>query len=356
MPRRKKLPQVDYNGLGKRSDNLVVQKTNPLLSLSETGLTLAEFKILDAYLGRIDSHAPDKRLVSFEKGEIERLLDVVKINATDLEKRIDNLFQVVTIRDAGKKDGFIKIALFERAECSRNEDGTWQIILGASLSAMEYIFNPERLGYLRYNLRNVIKLTSRYSYILFLYLEQNRHMHLTWEVELDELKALLRCEADTYKEFKYFNKLVLKKCFDELNAKTDCKFTYEPVKKGRLVKCVRFSLESLVKTDDVPGQLTIEDFSNMQREDDRDNICAGFSSSEFDGFTTDQLKLLKDLAWDCKHDENIERHYGVLQDYALACQYATADYLRQSILMAKSQGAKNLYLYVKKMVENDRQR
>lgn len=51
MPRRKKLPAIpDYKGTGKESDNLLIQKSNPLLSLSETGLTLAEFKILDAYL------------------------------------------------------------------------------------------------------------------------------------------------------------------------------------------------------------------------------------------------------------------------------------------------------------------
>lgn len=263
MPKRKKLPQVDYDGLGKSPDNFVIQKTNPLLSLSETGLTLAEFKILDAYLGRIDSHNPDKRFVLFEKGEIEKLLDVVKINTPDLEKRIGSLVQSVTIRDAGKQGGFIKIALFERAECRRDEDGVWQILLGASPSAMEYIFNPERLGYLRYSLRNVIKLTSRYSYILFLYLEQNRHMHLTWEVPLDELKVLLRCEADTYKEYKYFNGLVLKKCHEELNAKTDCKFTYEPVKKGRSVKLVRFTLESLVDIDDITGQVAFDDLPNL---------------------------------------------------------------------------------------------
>lgn len=354
MPKRKKLPQVDYDGIGKASDNMVVQKTNPLLSLSESGLTLAEFKILDAYLGRIDSHNPDKRFIRFEKGEIETLLGVVKINNHDLEKRIDNLFQTVTIKDDNKKNGFTKIALFEKAECYKDDDGLWQIELGASCSAVEYLFFPERLGYLRYSLRNIIKLTSRYSYILFLYLEQNRHMHLSWEIPLDELKAILRCEADTYKAYYRFNELVLKKCADELNDKTDCKFTYKSVKKGRAVKLVSFTLEPLPGSGNIPDRMSIEGLPLLQQNSDRDNICAGFSASEFDGFTADQLKLLKDLAWDCKRKEDIERHYDVLQDYVLACQYAVSDYLRQSILMAKSQGAKNLYLYVKKMVVSSR--
>lgn len=359
MPRRKKLPIIpDYEGAGRSPESLLVQKTNPLLSLSETGLTLAEFKILDAYLARINSHDPDKRYIRFEKGEIEELLGVVRINNQDLEKRIKNLFQTVTIRDANKRKGFTLISLFERAECYRDGDGQWQVDLGASPAAMEYIFNPERLGYLRYNLRNVIKLTSRYSYILFLYLEQNRRMHLSWDVALDELKALLRCTADSYDAYKEFNKKILKKCHEELNEKTDCHFSYEPIRKGRAVKAVRFTLEPLSGADDMPGQMSFSDFPEIapaEPQYERDNICHGFSESEFASFTDEQLALLKDLGWARKRAEDVARHMETLNDTALACEYATSDYLRQTILMAKSRGAKNLFLYVKKMVENDRE-
>ena len=344
---------------GKEPDNLFIQKSNPLLSLSETGLTLAEFKILDAYLGRINSHDPEKRFVRLEKGEIERLLGVSQIKSDDLEKRIDNLFQTVTIRDKNKSKGFCKIALFEKAECYRDEDGLWLVDLGASPSAMEYIFNPERLGYLRYNLRNVIKLTSRYSYVLFLYLEQNRHMHLSWDVPLDELKALLRCTADTYFQFYRFNDLVLKKCTEELNNKTDCKFTYKPIKRGRTVKAVRFSLEPLARSDDMPEQMSIDNFPEImppfydEEKARRDKICKGFGNSEFSGFMDEQLVLLKDLGWSRKRESDIERHREILGSFSTACEYATVDYLRQVILMAKARHPKDLFLYVKKMIEND---
>lgn len=265
VPRRKKLPTVpDYIGAGKEPENLLVQKSNPLLSLSETGLTLAEFKLLDAYLGRINSHDSEKRFIRFEKGEIENLLGVVKLNATDLEKRVRNLFQTVRIRDSSKREGFTFIALFEKAECYHDKDGLWQVDLGASPSAMEYIFNPERLGYLRYSLRNVVKLTSRYSYVLFLYLEQNRHMHLSWEVPLDELKALLRCTAESYNAYKEFNKKILKRCHEELSEKTDCRFTYEPLKRGRTIKAIQFTLEPLTEKDILPGQISLlEDYPEI---------------------------------------------------------------------------------------------
>ena len=360
MPRRKKLPAVpDYKGGGKEPENLLVQKSNPLLSLSETGLTLAEFKILDAYLGRINSHEPEKRFIRFEKGEIENLLGVVKLNASDLEKRVQNLFQTIRIRDNNKRKGFTLIALFEKAECYQDEDGLWQVDLGASPSAMEYIFNPERLGYLRYNLRNVVKLTSRYSYVLFLYLEQNRHMHLSWEVPLDELKTLLRCTADTYTQFYRFNDLVLKKCHEELNEKTDCKYSYEPIKRGRVVKAVRFTLEPLADKDTLPGQMSLNDFPEIappsydEERERRDRICRGFCDSEFAGFTDEQLRLLKDLGWEKKRESDVESHRHALGSFAEACEWATADYLRRVILTAKARHPKDLFLYVKKMVEKD---
>ena len=88
MPKRKKLPKIpDYTGVPTDENKLMVQKSNPLQSLSETGMSLAEFKILDAYLSRINSHDEEKRYVRFEKGELERLLGVSRILKNDLKRR-----------------------------------------------------------------------------------------------------------------------------------------------------------------------------------------------------------------------------------------------------------------------------
>ena len=67
------------NGSGKKQNNLLVQKSHPLMKLSE--LSLAEFKILDVYLSRINSRNPEDRTVCFEKGELEELL-LMRLNYT----------------------------------------------------------------------------------------------------------------------------------------------------------------------------------------------------------------------------------------------------------------------------------
>lgn len=260
MPRRKKLPVVpDYIDGGNSDKGLVINKSNPLLSLSQTSLTLPEFKILDAYLGRINSHDPEKRTVRFEKGKLEECLGVSRILKDDLDKRLRNLFQVIEVKDDTKRRGFKLVSLFEEADAEQDDNGLWQVTLTCTPSAREYIFNVDNIGYFKYRLKNVMYLTSRYSYILYLYLEKE-HYRGTWEIDLEELKKILNCTAERYNQFKFFNAEILKKCQAELCEKTNRKFTYEPVKKGRKVAKIRFTIEKANEIlDDIePSRITTE--------------------------------------------------------------------------------------------------
>lgn len=255
MPKRKKLPEIpNMLGLG-NPDKLTVQKSNPLQSLAKTELTLPELKILDVYLSRIDSHDPEKRTVVIEKGELEQVLGVSRILKQQLKGRLRNLFQVVEVEDDTKPDGFKLVSLFEEADAVPDNEGLWKITLTCTASAREYIFNIDNIGYLKYRLKNVIELKSRYSYVLYLYLENNS-FRKTWEINLEDLKELLKCNAKRYEQFKFFNAEILKKSQQEINEKTDCKFDYEPVKRGRVIVAIRFTIKTL-------KQLAVEDVANL---------------------------------------------------------------------------------------------
>lgn len=351
---RKKVEPIET--LGRDTDKLTVQKSKPLYALWQSGLTLAEFKILDTYLARIDSHHPEKRAVVFEKGELEEKLGVKKINQKELEERLKHLMgNVVKIPDGDEKKGFRLVSLFEEAVAEQDDYGLWQVKLECTQKAMKYIFNIEHLGYCRYKLRCITSMTSRYTYIMFIYLESHRKMK-SWEVSLEELKHILNCDKEeTYKEFKRFNDRLLKRVQTEMHEKTECRYSYEPIKKGRKVTAIRFTLEPIAPSLAVenkgydPNQYTIEDW----QENRRDEICRGFSGEEFADFTDEQLEVLKDLGWAKKCDEDVERHNNSLHDFPMACQYATTDYLRQKILVAKTRKPKDLFLYVKKMIQND---
>lgn len=358
MAKKKAQPVV---GMTKDENKLLVQKSHPLTALWQSDLTLAEFKILDAYLARINSKKPEQRTVKLTKGELEEALGVTRINKADLKQRLKNLYSPIDLEPNNPKK--IKLrALFEEAEAEQDEDGIWQVQLTCTPSAMKYMFNVEELGYLRYKLRCITSLTSRYSYILFLYLEFNR-FRATWEVDLESLKRTLCATDESYSEFKIFNNRVLKKCQKELAEKTECRFTYEPIRKGRSVSSIRFKLEMLspkieaeIQNRD-PDQTSIFDYEDQTDEavearERRGAICCGFDDQIFDEFSDEELTEFRSLAWANADPDVEERHYGVLHDRKMAREYAVSEFIRLKIqamnVYAKREPIKNRYSYLKK--------
>lgn len=260
---RKKIDQII--GLG-HFDKLTVQKSRPLFALWRSDLTLSEFKILDTYLARINSRDSEKRAIILEKGEIEDALGVQKINNKDLKERLKHLMgNVVELPDNDDPNGFTLVTLFEEAKAEQDEEtGLWKVKLECTQKAMKYFFNVEHIGYWQYKLRSITSLTSRYTYIMFTYLESNRRF-MSWNIKLSDLKQILGCDQEEYaKEFKYFNRDVLKKIQKELFEKTDCRYTYEPIKKGRSVVAIHFMLEPLPKEYEAPEQLEMPGFTDPE--------------------------------------------------------------------------------------------
>ena len=351
MPHKKKVIEPIVGPGKKPEDKLTVQKSIPLFSLWRSDMSLTEFKILDTYLSRINSHDPDKRTVVFTKGELECLLGVTRINKPDLIARLKGLYRGVDVECSNKR--IHTIGLFEEACGEMDENGQWTVKLTCTTKAMKYIFNIENLGYLRYKLRCITNLTSRYTYVLFMYLESNR-FRKSWEVDVAELKQVLNCDTEpTYTQFKRFNDLILKKCQKELQEKTECRYSYAPIKKGRTVVAIRFDLETLprLEEDADPDQGNFDDY--LQEKNTRDSICHGFGNQAFSVFSDDELAVLKDLAWPHARQCDINRHNDALGDYALACEYACADYLRAQIKSAQLRKPKHLFAYLKKMIESE---
>lgn len=261
----------------------IVQKSRPIQSLTETDLTLSEFKLLDTYLALINSRDPDSRSVCLRSGEVEKLLDVTKISKENLETRLRGLFKVVKIVDDNAPDGFRLISLFEEAEAVSGDDGRWAITLTCTKSAKDYIFNIENLGYLKYRLKNIVGLRSRYSYVLYLYLEKNRFRG-SWEIALSELKDILNCSTESYKAFKVFNDRVLKLCQKELLSKTNIVYDYVPVKEGRTVTAIRFSVKGAQNEELIspPAEYSSDSLDFLADACNRE-------------FSDEQMKLLFDL-------------------------------------------------------------
>lgn len=372
-------------GLG-NEDKLTVQKSLPLFSLWQSELTLAEFKILDIYLSRIDSHKPDMRSIVFDKGELERILGVGKIRNEELKKRLKNLMSnVVEIPDTDEKKGFRLITLFEEAVAFKDETGYWQVTLTCTKKAMKYIFNIENLGYLRYKLRCITSINSRYSYIMFIYLESNRYRKV-WEVKIEDLRRILKCDQEeTYNEYKRFNDLILKRVYKEIHTKTECEYEYEPVKRGRVVIAVKFRLKTLsdqpIKEIEDCNQITIDqwldsskkityDEYEAEKKKRHDHDATDFDEQSSELKTYDEWKEsrrremadgwqsvlmdfgLRDDEIDClgiivKKVLNLELNNSIEEDKKMY------EYVLKKVTVAKKYNVKKPFQYLKKAIEKD---
>lgn len=353
-------------GTGKSPENkLTVQKSIPLLSLWQSDMSLPELKILDTYLSRINSHEPEKRTVIFTKGELEGLLGVKKINRPQLAARLKSLGRFVDVEE-GNTRKVHQVALFEEAYGEIDDNGQWTVKLTCTEKAMKYVFNIEKLGYLRYKLHSIVSLKSRYAYVLFLYLEYNR-FRKSWEVDVDVLRKHLNCaEDESYDAFKVFNDRVLKRCQKELHEKTECRFAYLPIKSGRRVTSIRFTVETLsdaigaeIQGED-PDQITIFDVEDHEEHilrERRESICHGFGNKLFAEFSDEELVELRGLAWKLADPDVEAHHYAALHDLRMAHENAVADYICSKILTMNVYGRrhpiKNRYSYLKKSLVND---
>lgn len=344
---RKKIEPITSLG---SEDKLTVQKSLPLFALWRSELTLAEFKILDTYLSRIDSHKPERRAVMFEKGELEKILGVKKINNQDLEARLKHLMgNVIEVPDESMKKGFRLVTLFEEAAAEQDDYGLWQVKLECTQKAMKYFFNVENLGYLRYKLRCITSLTSRYTYIMFIYLESNRYRK-SWDVPLDELKQILDCDKEElYKEYKFFNQKILKRVQKEMYEKTECRYSYDPIKKGRSVVAVHFEVETLPKAslDEVDkNQITIEQW---QEQMNRDRELWEDALKVYE-FTQEQLEELRTVLVCIPEYKLPEDSVTGINDI----QYRWYHYLQIKITeIERRKNIKNTFAYLKKIMKKD---
>lgn len=338
-------------------EKLVVIKSNPLTSLWRSDMTLNEFKILDVYLARINNHKPEQRQVIVTKDEFESVFGISKFNLKELDIRLQHLVgQAVKIIDRDYAKGFAWISLFEEARVELDEYGIQNIYLECTQKAMKYFFNCDNVGYLRYQLRSVKNMKSRYTYVLFLYLEKNR-FRKRWTIGLDDLKIYLNCENDeTYKQFKHFNDKILKKCQAEIHEKTECRFEYEPVRKGRRVMEIRFEVHPLHQLETANTEPVILETTYANPETIPDDIIKDTS-------------LLSDAVNDEFSDAEMEEIFAIIctmdiPEFMNDIDLGRFHYLKEKYAALNAEAERkritnqkpiiNRYKYFRKLIQNDK--
>lgn len=240
-------------------ENNVIQKSTLLLDeLKSSKLTMQELKCIEVYLSKINSHKPEQRKVTFEKDDIVRIFGDISVR--HLRKCLQDIIylKVSDISENGDRRKDTNINLFDMTELEYTSDGeqVCKFTLSCSDSAMRYVFNIEELRYLRYKLRNIVYLKSKYSYQLFLWLVNQKCKYKNHPELLDaalgiEIQELSEYLNTPYDEYKSINRYVLKPCMKEINELTSLNFEYYPIKKNGATFKIMFDVTDWGDLDNI---------------------------------------------------------------------------------------------------------
>ena len=266
-----------------------VQKADPLIAMKSVPFTLGELKILDTYISRINAADDTRRTVIFTKEEYEELMGLSCANPRALQKHIKALLSRVPELYM-PDDGYISFVLFEKAYYHKDEYGKPIIELTCTETSKDLFFCIGKYHYFKYTLENVINLTRKASYLLYLHIITNRFRG-EWELLLDELRNdVLDCkEQESYQEYKIFKRDVLDPAVKEVNKKTDCHFEYETIKRGRKVAKIKFiyhsqeeslALGTMGEDGEFIGQTTL--FDEQEQDELTDLLGKDFDNADID--------------------------------------------------------------------------
>ncbi len=328
--------------IGKLDPKYWVQKADPLIAMKSVPFTLGELKILDTYISRINATDDTRRTVIFTKEEYEELMGLSCANPRALQKHIKALLSRVPELYM-PNEGYISFVLFEKAYYHKDEYGKPIIELTCTETSKNLFFCIGKYHYFKYALENVINLTRKASYLLYLHILTNRFRG-EWELSLEELRdEVLDCkEQESYQEYKIFKNRVLDPAVKEVNKKTDCHFKYEAVKRGRRVVKIKFiyhshSAEITFDTESFkePVQLPICDFNSM-------NELSYYAQALQNSLNVDDLKQILAML-DILHPE-----------YDSGQKYGYLSYLWSKVQHYDNKKSINdKAAYIKSMLENE---
>lgn len=341
-----------------------VQKADPLIAMKSVPFTLGELKILDTYISRINAADDTRRTVIFTKEEYEELMGLTCANPRALQKHIKALLSRVPELYM-PNDGYISFVLFEKAYYHKDEYGKPIIELTCTETSKDLFFCIGKYHYFKYALENVINLTRKASYLLYLHILTNRFRG-EWELLLDELRDdVLDCkEQESYQEYKIFKNRVLDPAVKEVNAKTDCHFEYEPIKRGRRVAKIKFIY---LAEEQIDGQLSFDEVADVpqlsdQSEDEDDKLLALYGSErlvtlaegcnfEFDKAEMEQIQSVLLRIHIPKEQNTQDITFG--RQFYLREKYAALNAEVSKKARKGSKPIKDRFKYFLKMLEDD---
>jgi plasmid replication initiation protein len=216
-------------------NNLVV-KSNDLIRKTRYSLSEREQKIIIYIISNIEPDQQDLKTLTLSLKEFCKVcsIEISGKNYGDIK---------AIIKDIRDKSWWLEDQqeeiLFSWLDTVNIRKSQGEIDIKLSESLKPYLLQL-RANFTKYELINVLTLRGKYSIRLYELLKSYLWKG-SWQAEVDSLKNIIN--ANGYKDFKEFNRTIIKKSIKEINDYTDLNITYKTIKQGRKIKYIDFQIQ-----------------------------------------------------------------------------------------------------------------
>ncbi|OOF43826.1 RepB family plasmid replication initiator protein [Rodentibacter rarus] len=270
--------------------DLTISKANSFVQASYS-MTLDEMRILSLTLGVFNPKNPSKRGFDFTVADFCKHFPDVnpEIAYTQVRNAVLKISKRwVTLVD--NEHELTEVALIHKRSYFKKE-GRFYIEFHDEL--IPYISELHE-NYTKYQLVNIGAFSSTHAIRLYELCSQYRDTG--WrQTSIEDLKDWFQV-SDKYSLYANFRKWVIEPSIAEINAKSDLLVSYEPIKRGRSIVALKFTIQtkkSAVKTElkrpKFPHKNKYGKFVKLDRQNPK------MSSAEYGNYAKDCLKILEDF-------------------------------------------------------------
>ena len=219
--------------------DLMIRKSHPIVEAGYK-LSLAEQRIILLSLAKLDNRDIEQSKVTlYAKDYAESFGVSEKVAYIELNKASKRLYdRSIILRGEDETTEFRWIE-----SRTRYHSGEGRISFEFSRRVLPYLFElDKKIGYTQYHLLSVSGFNSTYSIRVYELCKKILGMQ-NQTIEVSEIRRMLQLEGK-YKEYREFNKFVLKVAINEINEKSDLFVEVEQIKRGRSIHALKFLISS----------------------------------------------------------------------------------------------------------------
>ena len=266
------------------ANDLTVVKANSLIEASYR-LTLDEMRLLALTIGTMNPKS-DQQVFEFSVSEfVNQFPDV---NADRAYTQIKSAIERISERWVKTEDErHVTKFRWVSSQTYFKKEGRFKIALTNEI--MPYLTQLKG-QFTQYQLNHISGFSSVHAIRLYELFTQYKRLGDRY-ISVEDLKKWLQLE-DKYDRYNNLNQRVLTPALSEINEKSDLFVEYEPIKKGRKVTGIEFSItyeKTVKKRPKFPHKNKYGKYVTLNRDDPR------MSNHEYGVWAKDCLKILEDF-------------------------------------------------------------